>query len=327
LGYFDLQLRGVSRAKHLLSWHAPTLGLPFNSTSHRSWMLRLEGSVSKHPGAQALQSVCQLLSPGQPVRDFDFTMCRASSYGTLFGRPTHSLQQCLISVAFSVSLYYSLQARLADGVLASLLAWYLEDFNSGIVHIVLDNPSTLKWPAFHGCALGFQNHHDYPTDSLDFPYNEAWACLWLSLHSFAFLSASLLAYLFNKDDRRSLHWACIIVAVRIETTPRSMDFHGWAHKDLKELPVLVQWAIRWNLALSETNHLGHHPSYKQDFAVINGWSHPALNYLLRTWRDQNSEDWMVALLASQLLPAFLIFGHLLLDKIGIRQKKIAEKVI
>jgi hypothetical protein len=49
-----------------------------------------------------------------------------------------------------------------------------------------------------------------------------------------------------------------------------------------------------------------HPHPKQDFAILNGWSHPVLNFLLRWWRDQNDDMWVVVMLVWQTLPAAIV---------------------
>jgi hypothetical protein len=66
-----------------------------------------------------------------------------------------------------------LQLPLLEMLACFLVAWYVEDINSGMTHIVLDNPRTLKIPLLHAGAVGFQNHHEYPAAGLHFPFSES----------------------------------------------------------------------------------------------------------------------------------------------------------
>merc|ERR1712070_394790 len=116
------------------------------------------------------------------------------------------------------------------------------------------------------------------------------------------------------DKLTSVRWAGMMVFVRMVIEPYGMDFHMYAHKNSEDIPEFIQWAMKWNLALSDESHLGHHLSYKQDFAIVSGWSHTFLNMLLRIWQDQNSEAWTVMLFLLPMLPAFLVIGSVLMGR-------------
>lgn len=334
--YLDLQVTAIKRARHLLDWKVPhepdfwsnrswNASDPrvqqYRDQEHSRWAEQLEQELSDYPLAKVFRSVCNLLGQEEPFADFRFTLCRASYGASWFGGVFQCVLQVLFVVGGGVCIYNILAMSLLEACFGLLLGWYLIDVNSGIIHIVLDNPATLRWPALHGSAAGFQSHHDFPTDSLNFPYNHSFCLVNVGSGIFMFFIAMLTTRSVVSGYQHShVRFASLFLMMKIIICPFMMEFHMWAHKDLDDVPLLARWAIQLNLALSEENHVGHHLSYKEDFAIINGWSHNLLNWFLRNWRDQNSEDWTTAMFLFQMFPAAMVVIPWLCSKIRLASK-------
>ena len=191
---------------------------------------------------------------------------------------------------------------------AALVGWYLADLASGLVHMYMDyrpcqpgsglhelyfwegsrdDEAFLTFQAqvyarisfFERVVYDFKKHHPFPD--------------LLGRHSFWHLMkgpvfvvilplsvALSLVFLLTHPPA----WLLVAAVVFLLGAGMTQAFHGSLHR-AKVGPVLATMRAL-GLAMSARAHKWHHDTLTQDFAVINGWSNPLVNFcaatLLRT---------------------------------------------
>lgn len=81
-----------------------------------------------------------------------------------------------------------------------------------------------------------------------------------------------------------------------------LNTHEWAHQDHDTLSWQVQWAQKLGFAPTSRQHTLHHMYFNRDFAVLNGWSNPLLNFALM-FMGPRSEHWVTMWLLTAFFPA------------------------
>lgn len=191
---------------------------------------------------------------------------------------------------------------------AALIGWYLADLASGLVHMYMDyrpcRPGTglntlYFWEGprdseeflalqrqvysrisfFERVVYDFKKHHPFP-DLLGrhpfwhlakgpvfvvvLPLSLAFSALFVATHPPAWLLVGAVVFLLGAGTTQA--------------------FHGTLHK--ADVGPFIATMRRLGLAMSAQAHKFHHDTLTQDFAVINGWSNPVVNFcastLLRT---------------------------------------------
>lgn len=184
---------------------------------------------------------------------------------------------------------------------AMIAGWYLADFASGVIHMVMDykvctpgvgldqlyfyegsreSPDYLAlrdevWTRvgpFEKLVYDFKNHHPRP-DALG---RRPMLVQIGSTILFATLPASLLLNLAALALPLP-GWMIAGLVVFIIGATFAQYFHGTLHKD--DNPPLVIWMRRLGLLMTPQAHAIHHATLDRDFATNTGWSNPLVNRL------------------------------------------------
>ena len=183
---------------------------------------------------------------------------------------------------------------------AALAGWYLADLASGLVHMYMDYrpcvPGTgLKdlyfWEGprdspeflakqrevyarislFERVVYDFKKHHPFPDllgrHSIWYLMKAPVMFVTLPLS----LALNLVFWLTSPPG-----WLIVGAVTLLLGASLSQGFHGSLHRSD------VGWGVRAmrrvGLLMSQTAHKKHHATLTQDFAVINGWSNPLVNF-------------------------------------------------
>jgi hypothetical protein len=179
------------------------------------------------------------------------------------------------------------------------VALYTADVFSAIVHIVLDNGdcgvltpflddksveelSSVRdrFPLIYNQSTGFQKtcfefqkHHQYPSVILHKTFSE----VSISIASITwFLHALLLLFYMTGVMNSSLFFFSTLTTC-IGTL--SQLAHQSAHA--KESHVIIKWFQTRGILISPESHRIHHRTYNRNFAIVNGWSHSLVNWLIQ----------------------------------------------
>lgn len=94
----------------------------------------------------------------------------------------------------------------------------------------------------------------------------------------------------------------LFVADVVGSSVLMMAAHRWSHTMPAELPPLISWAQRSGFLIDRDVHALHHVDYNINFAILNGHSNPAINWLTAHALSQHSRLWLAVLIAWGALP-------------------------
>ena len=154
------------------------------------------------------------------------------------------------------------------GWLILIGAYFVADVGSYLFHVILDHHTD---PARSHMAAEFQSHHEQPGSITAQPVSAILAPV------AGILNAPLALLAVASIER----WISPAVALAASTILLSwlfgQLFHRWAH--LSQVPRGIATLQRARLIIRPEDHAAHHRApYLRRFAVINGWSNPALDY-------------------------------------------------
>ena len=181
--------------------------------------------------------------------------------------------------------------------LLSLAVLYVEVL-SGLLHIVLDNPSFTTLPLLGAGAIGFQRHHHHPAG--------------ITIHHLANFLQEHLAGMAAPLATGLVpsRWSaggntCLLRVFLLEVLVLScamMAAHRWSHTQADELPPLVVALQQNGMLISHVQHSLHHVDYNCNFAIFTGWCNPLLNLVTAHLLSERSELWLGALVLWAVLP-------------------------
>lgn len=219
---------------------------------------------------------------------------------------------CLALLLFIASIAGNLGVALsrADWAMlpAALAGWYLADMGSGIVHMIMDYrpcrpDSGLKELFFYSGSrdseeykamrrrtmkkvglieqliFDFKIHHPNP--------------LALGRRSLMYQIGSTI-WVFGLPVSLALNAACLLrptpgwmiagACAYLIGGAFSQYFHGTLHREHN--PWFIHAMRRLRLLMTPTAHELHHKTLQRDFATINGWANPPLNFVFRALRQR-----------------------------------------
>lgn len=170
------------------------------------------------------------------------------------------------------SLFGMLQApSMASLLLAFVLLYFLIDFYSGVLHVVLDNPRFVRLPLMGVPCVEFQWHHTFSHDIASRRLLDVWGDL----------NVLLIAKLL-----------CLVVLAGISSTSMMVAgvgfFWGYAnqwshrltHSPAAKRPRVAQWLQRHGVLLAPSTHHLHHVDHSVSFPVLSGHSRRLVQWLL-----------------------------------------------
>jgi hypothetical protein len=191
---------------------------------------------------------------------------------------------------------------------AMLGGWYAADLTSGLVHMYMDyrpcRPGTglhelyfwqgsrdseafltlqsqvySRISAFERIVYDFKKHHPFPDLLGRHPF---WHLAKGPVFVVVLPVSLALSVLFVLTQPPA--WLLVGFVVFLLGAGTTQAFHGTLHK--ADVGPVIATMRRLGLAMSARAHKLHHDTLTQDFAVINGWSNPVVNFcaatLLRT---------------------------------------------
>ena len=170
-----------------------------------------------------------------------------------------------------------LEATFLVFIPALLLAHYLADLLSGLIHWACDSfgcPSTRFWgPALIG---PFRRHHDAPRDITKITLSEN-----LGSSAIAGLAALLLL------GRELLSWdpltpmatfGMLLFILFIQLSVLSNLFHRWAHLSEEDKNQAIGFLQDHNLVIQPEQHWRHHKQdFRVNYCISNGWANQVTN--------------------------------------------------
>lgn len=226
------------------------------------------------------------------------------------------LRQWFILAAFALSLAgIALGALLGAGWMslpALLAGWYLADFMSGLIHMVMDyrpcppdrgladiyfyagsreseeyvamqRATMARLNAFERISYDFKNHHPRP-DAL------GRRSLWRLIGSTLIAGALPVALAINLAQvfLPVPGWALAFAFSLIAGGGFAQYFHGSLHR--KANPWFIAAMRKTGLLMTPDAHQIHHDTLERDFATNCGWSNPAINRLFTALRARGYLD-------------------------------------
>ena len=186
---------------------------------------------------------------------------------------THNVASIITVVSFFIAVILEREALASFKWLTSsralslmVLSAVYVDVLSGLLHIVLDNPTITHWPLIGPECETFQGHHVAPNDIA----KGSWLHHLCTAH---FVNAILAAtLLFNRTSSTARQF---MVFGHISST-WMMAAHRLAHTHPRDVWWWADAMQRTGLLISPAHHSEHHITYTTNFAILSGWCNPFL---------------------------------------------------
>ena len=175
------------------------------------------------------------------------------------------------------------------------------DVLSGLLHIVLDNPSFTTLPVLGPGAVGFQRHHHHPAGiTVHNIYNFVQEALpGLS----AIVSTGLVPARWSAGANTNLLRLFLVEVIVLCCF--MMASHRWAHSQKETLSPLIVWLQERGALISHLEHSLHHVDYNCNFAIFTGWCNSCLNRVTAHVLNERSELWLGALTLWVMVPLLM----------------------
>ncbi len=196
----------------------------------------------------------------------------------------------------------------AMSVLTTFIVAYLwYDLFSGILHVVLDNPSVMKIPILNEPCLEFQWHHHLPHDlcsksflevcgDLNLPVGIVWLVMIGPKETF-------LGIPFGFGLREPL--AFNLMAWKLIMAYFGQLCHSMSHMPASRRPEWVNYLQNAGMMIHPKQHAQHHKTYDDKFCIGSGMWNPVVSACLRVTdkmhiacggsTETNGYAWIVAL--------------------------------
>jgi hypothetical protein len=189
--------------------------------------------------------------------------------------------------AFGISLMVNGVAMIAGFdwpcVAALLAGWYLADFASGVVHMLLD---------YHPCpdGLGLADIFNYAgsresAEYLGLRADRMGRLTALQRVAYDFASLALNALVLSG---KAPGWLIALGVSLILGTAFAQHFHGSLHR--RQVPRHIAVLRQLGLLMDPAAHQAHHDTLQRDFATNCGWSNPVVNRLFAALRAHGMLD-------------------------------------
>jgi palmitoyl-[glycerolipid] 3-(E)-desaturase len=184
------------------------------------------------------------------------------------------------------------------GVAGFLIAFCLviTDLISGLLHVVLDNPRSLKLAPIRGLAEGFQRHHQNPAKIYEMPLYEHLYVMHMPL---TFLFLAMLPF---NDSGMHVVFLSMVVGLHLMQMA-----HLWAHLPPERVPRFVR-SLQWvRVLLSKRQHDLHHTEpFDKDFCIMTGICNRPLNAAVSVL-GPTTHAWLGVFLLSAISPLAVAF--------------------
>jgi hypothetical protein len=172
----------------------------------------------------------------------------------------------------------------------------MTDLISGLLHVVLDNPRSLKVGPIRGLAEGFQRHHENPAKIYEMPLYEHLYVMHMPL---TFLFLAMLPF---GDSGMHVVFLSMVLGLHLMQMA-----HLWAHLPPERVPRLVR-SLQWvRVLLSKQQHDLHHTApFDKDFCIMTGICNRPLNRAVAVL-GPTTHAWLGVFLLSAIAPLAVAF--------------------
>jgi len=172
----------------------------------------------------------------------------------------------------------------------------ITDLISGLLHVVLDNPRSLKLAPIRGLAEGFQRHHQNPAKIYEMPLYEHLYVMHMPL---TFLFLAMLPF---NDSGMHVVFLSMVVGLHLMQMA-----HLWAHLPPARVPRFVR-SLQWvRVLLSKRQHDLHHTEpFDKDFCIMTGICNRPLNAAVSVL-GPTTHAWLGVFLVSAVSPLAVAF--------------------
>ena len=178
-----------------------------------------------------------------------------------------------VLLVIAVSIYGIAQTSNPLALLTTFVVMYFYiDFYSGVLHIVLDNPSFVRLPVIGVPCVEFQWHHTFAYDISTRTLFDVWGDLNVLLFAKSLFLFGILGF---------TPTAFTIAGVGYSLGYANQLSHRLAHTAPRRRPKLAVWLQKRHILLPPAVHQEHHSDYQQAFPVLNGHSRGVLQWMLR----------------------------------------------
>lgn len=210
-------------------------------------------------------------------------------------RVYHQRNQTLTVMLFVAAFYFLTRSSWPTQVcaLATMYSWY--DFYSGVLHVVLDEPSNLQWSPLRAGVYEFLWHHRLPHDIASKSFVEVCGDLNAFVIGNLFYHGSVLLF-FMSPRTRYLYLS--LLGAKMLVAYFGQYCHRCAHQPSQRLPRWVRWAQRRGWMVSPAKHRQHHRGYDRNFCIGSGASNAFVNRMFTLWPSQRyAWLWLVLFVA------------------------------
>lgn len=195
----------------------------------------------------------------------------------------NKLSQYLVSIFyFSFICFVSnklfIQYKNYYDLLIIITSIYFSDFVTGLPHIYFDkrkiyydtSKMDLITDGLNNVAYGFQVHHKNPTKFIE---NVLITSNYGQFELLTFVSTPLyiITNCFTNSHVLVFMYTFLLVGSSAQI------FHGYSHMPIVQVPYVIRVLQRYNIILSNKEHLRHHKKNDHYFTIVNGWANPLLN--------------------------------------------------
>jgi len=184
------------------------------------------------------------------------------------------------------------------GSAAFLFAFALlvTDLISGLLHVVLDNPRSLKLGPIRGLAEGFQRHHESPAKIYEMPLYQHLYVMHMPL---TLLFVAILPF-----HNAGMYVVFLSLVVGLHLMQLA---HLWAHLPAERVPAPVRVLQNARVLLQKPQHDLHHtPPFNKDFCIMTGICNRPLNAVVSVI-GPTTHFWLAIFVVVALAPMLVAF--------------------
>lgn len=184
------------------------------------------------------------------------------------------------------------------GSAAFLFAFALlvTDLISGLLHVVLDNPRSLKLGPIRGLAEGFQRHHESPAKIYEMPLYQHLYVMHMPL---TLLFVAILPF---HNVGMYVVFLSLVVGLHLMQLA-----HLWAHLPAERVPAPVRVLQNARVLLQKPQHDLHHtPPFNKDFCIMTGICNRPLNAVVSVI-GPTTHFWLAIFVVVALAPMLVAF--------------------
>jgi hypothetical protein len=180
----------------------------------------------------------------------------------------------LFTLFIFVTYYTYIEYELSNPIyLLLFINLIVEDFYSGILHIVLDEPENQNLIIIGSYAKLFQEHHIYPY----IIYKKIKLLEQLLEVKLLSVVCFIWAIIIGLYDNHIYEYTLNVLIITLYSI-----YGQWNHRN-SHIPnnnnIFYKLCCYFKLSITQNEHNKHHKTYDNNFSITTGWSNSIINYL------------------------------------------------